>query len=173
MNSLPGWLRQKQPAATLVIALCLLMCFGSACRVGRKTPVLCVRTGIAPLANQNSPIPVDLVLVRDKDLLKEISKLSAADWGQRREQYRRDYPDKKQLVDYRWEWVPGQQIPCFTVPFTPKPKATYIFAGYLSKGDHRARVASHKGIQLKLLPDDFEVSPGESCSPKTCPLSVQ
>src|SRR3954454_20267783 len=103
MNSSSGWFRQKQCAATLVVALCLLMCLASACRVGRKTPTLCIRTGIAPLANQNSPIPVDLVLVRDKDLLKEVSKLSAADWGQRREQYLRDYPDKKQLIVYRWE----------------------------------------------------------------------
>ena len=173
MNSFPGWPRLNQSKKYLAIALCLVMCLCSACGIGRKTTALCVRTAIAPLANQNSPIPVDVVLVRDKELLKEVSKLSATDWGQRREQYLRDYPDKKQLIDYRWEWVPGQQISCFTIALTPKPKATYIFAGYLSKGDHRARIASNKGIHLKLLPDDFEVSPGENCSPKTCPISVQ
>lgn len=134
---------------------------------------MCFRTTIAPLANSNTPIPVDLVLVRDKDLLKEIPKLTAAEWNQRRGQYLRDYPEKNQLVDYRWEWVPGQEVHCSTISMTPKPKAAYLFAGYASKGDHRARVAIDKGLNLKLMADEFEITRGEACSAKDCPVSIQ
>ena len=162
--------RRSTSAAILVCFAAFLAC---SCMGGLKAKPMCLRTSIVPAANGNSPIPVDLVLIRDKALLKEIPKLSATDWNQRREQYLRDYPEKKQLVDYRWEWVPGQQIHSLTVAMTPKPKAVYLFAGYASKGDHRARIATGKGVNLKLMADDFEAAPGEACSAKDCPVSIQ
>lgn len=134
---------------------------------------MCLRTSVAPAANANSPIAVDLVVIRDKNLLKEIPKLSAEDWNQKRQQYLRDYPEKSQLVDYRWEWVPGQQVQCFTLRMAPKPKAIYLFADYASKGDHRARVEPAKGLTLKLMSNDFDVKPGGSCSERDCPVYIQ
>jgi hypothetical protein len=153
----------------------LLINFALACSCGAglKTKAMCFRPTILPGANADTPIAVDLVLLRDKDLLKEVPKLSAADWGRRREQYIRDYPDEKQLADYRWEWVPGQQVRCFTVHMAPKPKAAYLFVNYASKGDHRAKLPVDKGINLQLLADDFELKPSEACSAKDCPVSIQ
>lgn len=145
----------------------------SSCGAGLKTKLMCFRPTIVPGANADTPIAVDLVLLRDKDLLKEVPKLSAAAWSQRREQFLRDYPDKKQLTDYRWEWVPGQQVRCFNVQMAPKPKAAYLFVGYASKGDHRAKVQPDKGINLKLLADDFDLKPSEACPAKDCPVSIQ
>lgn len=145
----------------------------TSCMTNLKTRPMCLRTSIVPEANGNSPVAIDLVLVRDKDLIKEISKLSASDWNQRRDQFLLDYPEKKQMIDYRWEWVPGQQVRCANLPITPKPKAVYLFAGYSSKGDHRARIDLRKGLNLKLMAADFEVTPGEACSPKDCPVFIQ
>ena len=140
---------------------------------GLKTRPMCLRTNIVPAANNNSPIAVDLVLIRDKDLLKEIPKLSAHDWSQRRQQYLRDYPGSKQLVDYRWEWVPGQQIDCSTLVLSPKPKAIYLFADYATKGDHRMRIPLETGININLGTTEVEVTPGEACSSKDCPVYIK
>lgn len=143
------------------------------CGAGLRINAMCFRPTIVPGANSDSPLAVDVVLLRDKDLLKEVPKLSAADWSQRRDQYLRDFPDRKQLADYRWEWVPGQQIRCFTVQMKPKPKAAYLFVNYASKGDHRAKIPVDKGINLQLLADDFALKPSEACSAKDCPVSIQ
>ena len=134
---------------------------------------MCFRASIVPGANGNSPIPVDIVLIRDKGLLKEIPKLSASEWNEKRQQYLRDYPEKSQLADYRWEWVPGQQVHCSTITMSPKPKAVYLFANYASKGEHRARISSGKGLTVKLMADDFQLMPGEACSGKDCPVYIQ
>ncbi|HEY0006756.1 MAG TPA: hypothetical protein VGB17_18380, partial [Pyrinomonadaceae bacterium] len=69
-----------------------------------------LRVDVAQQANNNNPIAVDLVLVSDKKLLKELLKLSAAEWFEKRHQFRLDYPKETGLNAGSWEWVPGQVV---------------------------------------------------------------
>ena len=46
-----------------------------------------MRVEVSADANDNNPVTVDLVLVKDKALLDELKKLSASDWFENRSQY--------------------------------------------------------------------------------------
>jgi type VI secretion system protein len=129
-----------------------------------------LRTDITPTANQNQPVAVDVLLVRNKDLIKQLMALSAADWFEKRVQFTRDYPDPNDLVVYHREWVPGQIIPCSNLPLRPMPRATILFANYFSKGDHRARLVNRKSAAIHLMDDDFEIMPMANCSKTSCPV---
>jgi type VI secretion system protein len=134
-----------------------------------KVKIICLRTTINPTANQNQPVAVDVVLVRDKDLTKKLMTLSAADWFDKRAQFERDYPDPKELVVYHREWVPNQIIPCSNIPLHHRPRATILFANYYSKGDHRARLVNGKSAYIQLLDDDFKILSMADCNKISCP----
>ncbi len=57
-----------------------------------------VRVHIAPTANRNNPVAVDLVLVSNNKLLKELMKMSAKEWFERRHQIQLDYPKETDLA---------------------------------------------------------------------------
>ena len=129
-----------------------------------------VRTNIAPMANQNEPIAVDVILVTDKELIKELLKVPANEWFAKRNQYKQDYPD--QLIEGgSWEWVPGQNIPIQVLPLAErnkivrkvipkrfqKIKAAIVYANYSTPGAHRARVAPYQDIKINLMDNDFTV----------------
>src|SRR5688572_32414526 len=69
-----------------------------------------VKVHVSPAANNNNPVAVDLVLVSDKKLLKQLMALSAREWFEKRHQFALDYPKETGLSAGRWEWVPGQQV---------------------------------------------------------------
>lgn len=135
---------------------------------GCAKKVLCIRTEISPTANQTQPVAVDVLFVRDKDLIKKLMAMPASDWFQSRAQFLRDYPDPKELTVYHREWVPGQVIPCSAIVPRPDPRATFVFANYFSKGDHRARLKNRQSVAIHLLDDDLEVVPVKECSRSTC-----
>jgi type VI secretion system protein len=63
----------------------------------RPANKLVVRVEVSPHANNNNPVALDLVLVKDKKLLRELMKISAKDWFEKRSQYRLDYPKESGL----------------------------------------------------------------------------
>lgn len=107
-----------------------------------------------PDANLNSATSVDLVLVYNKELLKTIGKMPAAKYFTSSRQLLLDNPT---LLDvWRWELVPGQIVAGF-VPDQDKGPAfgAYVFANYLTPGDHRIRVAPNGIVKIRLLRDDL------------------
>jgi type VI secretion system protein len=127
---------------------------------------LTVKVNIANGANGNNPVALDLVSVNDKDLLKEISKLTAADWFQKRDQYLLDYSKPGVLAVRSGEWVPGQAVPSMALPapLLPIPvpmlssKATVLaFANYFSPGPHRAKLQPEKVTTIQLGEDDLKI----------------
>lgn len=134
---------------------------------------MCLRTDIVAQANSNQPVAVDLLLVRDKDLIKKLLTMPASEWFENRAQFLRDYPDPKQLRVIHREWVPDQEIPCATIGLRPYPKATIIFANYFSKGDHRAHLKNAESAVIHLKEDDFEILPENACSRTSCPQASQ
>lgn len=108
-----------------------------------------------PEANQNSAIAVDLVMVYNADLLKTIGKMSAAKYFAASRQLLLDNPS---LLDiWRWELIPGQMVAGF-VPDHDKGDAygAYIFANYLTPGDHRIKVGPDGVVNILLLRDDMQ-----------------
>jgi type VI secretion system protein len=153
------------------LALSTLVCL-TGCHKIIKPKLVCLRTDITPTANQNQPVAVDVLLVRDKDLVKKLMTLSAAAWFDQRAQVERDYPDPKDLVVIHREWVPGQDIPCSNFTLNPKPRATILFANYFTKGDHRARLINGKSVAIHLGDDDFKIVPMAECTRASCPAET-
>ncbi len=110
---------------------------------------------ISPNANKNNPIAVDLVLVSDKKLLKELMKMPAKEWFQQKHQIQLDYPKATDLSS--WEWIPGQAVKLDRVPVGRAIIGGVVFANYFSEGAHRAAINPGKDILLTLGEDDFSV----------------
>lgn len=99
-------------------------------------------------ANDNTPVAVDLLLVRDQALVDKLLALTAAQWFQQRAQFEADYP--KDLSVYGWEIVPGQTLED-KIPSTPPAWAGIVFTSYHTAGAHRLRVfPAEKGPSVSL-----------------------
>jgi type VI secretion system protein len=136
----------------------------ASCGLGVRTRALFggavdLKVQIDDNANFNSPVALDVLLVYDEDLLKQLLKMPAREWFDRRDQIKRDFPDGSGLDAWSWEWVPGQRIPVQRLPLVARAKAMVIYANYLSPGEHRARRPPHESVSLQLLERDFTVSP--------------
>src|SRR5581483_4469768 len=103
-------------------------------------------------------VAVDILLVFDDELLKELQKMPARDWFSRRDQIKRDYPDGRGFESWEYEWVPGQDVPELVLPYRVATKGGVIFANYLTPGDHRGRWDGRENIQISLLEKNFTVT---------------
>ncbi len=164
---LPSLGAEKTPSFHFfhIIALCLLfviLATLTSCGMKIRTRAflggrLHVKVEISEKANQNSPIPVDLIVVYDEKLMDQLLKMSSKEWFEQREQIKRDYIEGTGLDYWGWEWVPGQRIPVQELPLKPKAKGGLVFADYLVPGAHRSRVDPFKDITIRLLENNFLV----------------
>jgi type VI secretion system protein len=119
----------------------------SAC--GPKIATRSFSVSAAEDANDRSPVPVDLVLVRDEALLDELLLISASDWFARRDQIIRDRFGELEIMT--WEFVPGQTLSSLEVRFEDRSAhALLLFARYLAEGPHRIRVEEFERFNLRL-----------------------
>ena len=123
----------------------------------RKEIKFFMQVNVSPAANNNNPIAMDFVMVLDKKLIKEVGKLAAKDWFDRRIQIQRDYPNLTEIVP--WELVPGQHTGTITVDVNPKAQGAFLFAKYLNAADNRAAVDVHVPVVVNLLEEGFTVQP--------------
>ena len=114
-----------------------------------------IQVVVSDAANQNSPIPVDFVMIEDKKLLQDVAKISAKDWFDRRLQVQRDFAAKVQVLS--WEWVPGEHGGPISVDTAKGTRGAFIFANYTNAGEHRAAVDMSSPVIINLGPDDFSV----------------
>jgi type VI secretion system protein len=120
-----------------------------------------VAVNIAPDANRNQPVAVDLVEVGDKDLSKDLSKMTAADWFQKRDQIAQDFPKSTSLAIRSWEWVPGEVVPDIKLPTRRSARRILLFAKYATPGPHRAALAPDQSVIVQLSREDMKVGPLE------------
>jgi type VI secretion system protein len=121
-------------------------------------PQFSLSVQVASDANVNQPVACDFVSINDKDLAKDVAKMTAADWFQKRDQITQDF--KATSVSIRsWEWVPGQVVPDIVVPMRKTPRAILVFARYSTPGPHRALVDASKPEILMLNRDDMKLEP--------------
>lgn len=117
-----------------------------------------VQVRIAPDANKNNPVALDLVLVSDKKLLEEISKVTAKDWFEgKRAEFRNDNPKETVLDIKGWEWVPGQAVRLDRFTIKLEVVGGVVFANYLTPGAHRATIDPRKSVQINLDSEKFTV----------------
>ena len=118
-----------------------------------------IDVSISETANQNHPVAVDYILVYNENLLKELLKTPAKEWFEKKNQFKRDYPEDSGFTAFEWEWIPGQTVPPLALPLEARAKGAILIALYFSKGDHRAHLDPHKSFKLTLLEDTFGVEP--------------
>ena len=148
-------------------ALCLLSL--SACGLPGKivtAPLAVVHSGAAPRllvtvaagANANSPVAVDLVLVKNSKLQKLLAQVPVATWFQQRQQWELDNP--KQLRVLSWEWTPGQEVAPIALELDGASQAL-VFADYPAPGLKPMAIDPTQGLKLTLLQDGYAVSPAQ------------
>jgi len=152
------------PRLVLIFAggVCALV-LAAACvpKAIRPASKLTVKVDVSPQANNNNPVALDLVLVKDKKLFLELKKISAAEWFEKRNQYRLDYPKELGLSAGSWEWVPGQAVKIDPMSFKEKYAGGLVFANYFTPGAHRAVIDPTKPVVITLGPDDLSVAVGK------------
>jgi hypothetical protein len=125
---------------------------------GPKESKIEVTVRVDANANGGNPVALDLLLVSDKELLKELQKMSAGDWFEKRAQIILDHPKVGDLSVSRFEWVPGQVVHLDEVRVAPEVRAAIVFANYFNPGEHRAVLDPHKDVKLTLGENKLEVS---------------
>ncbi|MBK1662226.1 type VI secretion protein [Paracraurococcus ruber] len=122
----------------------------------RRVAVRRIAIAVAPGANDNTPIALDLVHVSDRPpLAGEIGALAAADWFERRSQYQRDWA--RDLEVRSWEVVPGQVLPEERLPAPRVSSDAFVFALYRRPGAHRTRLASGGRLLVRLGAEEMQV----------------
>ena len=105
-------------------------------------------------ANLNSAIPVDMVLVYSTEVNKMISTLSASKYYQNSQQLQRDNPTALDI--WHWELVPGQSVENFEINQSKGDAFDgYIFANYLTPGDHRIKISPSGVVKVLMLKEDM------------------
>jgi type VI secretion system protein len=80
-------------------------------------------------ANDDIPIAIDIAyLSADPILVDEVAKMTAAQWFDKKDQLRRDFPNAVDAVS--WELVPGSVLPRTRVPEPKVDHAAFLFARY-------------------------------------------
>lgn len=108
--------------------------------------------------NQNSPVPVEVILVYDSALLGQLNALTAEQWFAQRDQFMKTRPQGDGYQSQLWVWVPGQAVPLLAVSYHPLVRGGIVFAGYFSPGDHRVDVLPFRDIAIALGRKDFTVT---------------
>jgi type VI secretion system protein len=116
-----------------------------------------VAVSVPPGINQNSPVPVEVILVYDTALLAQLNALSAEQWFAQREQFVKTRPPGNGYQSQLWVWVPGQSVPQQSISYHPLVRGGIVFAGYFSPGDHRVDILPFRDISIALGRQDFTV----------------
>jgi type VI secretion system protein len=109
-------------------------------------------------ANQNTATAVDVVLVLEETMVEKVVALPAHKWMEARSDLLKTYPGALSVRSF--EVAPGQILQVPGERFgTPNVIAVFVFADYLSPGDHRMKVEQLSGgIMINLGARDFSVT---------------
>lgn len=113
---------------------------------------------VDPEANEQSPVPVELVVIYDPEVMPALLEMTARQWFEARRQLLLDHP--RGIRSHLWELVPGQELPLQRLPL-PRDGAVaaLVYADYRSPGPHRVRVDTFRRVRLRLTPDELVLEP--------------
>jgi type VI secretion system protein len=150
--------------AFVVRGVTLLLLVGSmlGCSVASSTRSmfggrLPFKVTVAPDANLNSALAVDMVVVYDAKVVDQLLKLKASDWFAQKQQFVKDHPRQIAVPIQGWEWVPSQDVGKKTVTYESGAKKIVLFADYLTEGEHRMVLDPQREFDLTLGALDFTV----------------
>ncbi|MGY4533155.1 type VI secretion system protein [Pseudomonas sp. TE3786] len=137
-------------------ALASVFALGGCAFFGPKVQLDALTLEVSQRANNDTPIAVDFIAIRDPELLKQLSAIPARQWFAEREQYQRDYRD--QLSVWSLELVPGQFMQADDFPLRGQAAAgLLVFAGYNSPGVHRLRLGDESKVRLRFDSRDMRL----------------
>jgi type VI secretion system protein len=116
---------------------------------------LSLQVVITPTANQNSPVAVDVLLIKDKAFFKSAQGMTAGEWFAKRASLQGQH--RKALEVMSWEWVPGQSIDPISFVVPTDVQAAMLFANYASDGPHRALLPTSGKVAISLDDEDFTI----------------
>lgn len=109
-------------------------------------------------ANLNSPVALDVVLLKDEASLNLLTTLPATKWFASRGELEKTFP---QVISYKsFEVVPGQTLRVAATEFgSARVAGVLMYADYLTPGEHRIRVDQLQGaVSVQLGTRDFTVT---------------
>jgi type VI secretion system protein len=128
-----------------------------ATRVARvSSGKMSLQVAISPDANQNSPVAVDVLLIKDKSLLKAAQGMSAKDWFAKKRQLTNQYP--KAVEVQSWEWIPGQTIGPISFVVPVDVEGAMMFARYASDGPHSLPLPTSGKVAVCLGSEDLKIN---------------
>lgn len=108
-----------------------------------------ITVDVVAQANNDTPIALDFVLVRTKELALSVNTLSAKSWFADKHQWLIDHSG--QVDAWSYELVPGQHINIDTTPFDgERASALFVFANYQLPGAFRLRLENKRKVVLRL-----------------------
>lgn len=110
---------------------------------------------VAPDANENSAVAVDVVVVYNKMVLDQLMKLKASEWFAGKSQFLNDHRDD--IAVRGWEWIPNQVVPQQSIEYRAGAQKVVLFADYASDGVHRAAIDPQQSFHLVLDALDLNV----------------
>lgn len=111
----------------------------------------------APDLNQNSPLALDLVFVRDQATLDVLLALPASKWFGSKASLMKTYPNA--FTVRSWELVPNQLLQLSEQELgSPRVAGMLMYADYISPGEHRAQLPlSRVAYLVELGAFDFAI----------------
>lgn len=141
----------RRAAAAVLLGLMLTGC-------GPSIATRSLGVVVEPGANNQSPVPVELVVVRDPEIVPLLLEMTARQWFDGRDQLLLDHPSG--LRSHLWEFVPGQELPMQPLPVPSNGAvAAFVYADYFTPGPHRVRVDPYSRLLLRLTADELVVVP--------------
>jgi len=108
-------------------------------------------------ANNNSALALDVVLVRDQQVLDSLQAMPAKRWFEARDGLMRTFPEGLTVLSV--EITPGQTIQFARERFKGKAWAALAFANYATPGEHRQTLPlAQDACVLRLDAQDFAVA---------------
>lgn len=152
--------RVRRAAAGLALAV---LAAGAASCSGAPAPLrMLLEFSVAPRANQNSPVPLSVVAVRDPKLIAKLEEMTAKQWFDQRAQLRRDFPGDDTFTEWEWEYVPEQTPPPVVIEIDGRALAAFLFANYSGPGDHRFRIGPFRRLRIDVGVDEVAIRPLEA-----------
>ena len=106
-------------------------------------------------ANNNSPVAVDIVASYNKSLTERLISISARTYFQQKKQLERDFPNT--IYTKGWEIPPGMSANEVVMHDPQMVSGMFIFADYLTPGDHRARLEPDEYVKVILQEKDMVI----------------
>lgn len=136
------------------ICFCLFLC---GCNFFHyQLPLENVNILVDKNANFTNAIALDLVIICDEKLNEDISKLSAVQYFEKKQDLISSNQDN--ILVWHWEVVPGQQLKNLPITFNEfDPVGGYIFASYNNKSCNRIKIPRSKEIKIILKKQNYQV----------------